>query len=393
MNLLFTSTAYMPSIGGAQIHHHYLAKALSASHKISVLCHWSKNRTDWLLGTTIKAPAKTCDYVYENIPVRQIGLSLKEKLRLAPYLPIYYPAMQVALNGISPVLEQHINSADQTADLIHNVRIGREGLSYASLQIARRRKIPFVFTPVHHPRWVGWRYKAYLQIYQEADLVIALTESEKKTLVALGVNEHHIAVTGIGPVLAEKADPATFLQKYNIDGPIVLFLGQHYSYKGFRQVLEATKMVWSKAPDTHFVFVGPAVGNSEQAFNAQPDRRLHRLGSLSLQEKTDVLAAAYLLCVPSMQESFGGIYTEAWSFQKPVIGGNIASIANVIDEGENGYLVKQDPQEIAERITYLLVNPSIAQSMGTHGYAKVQERYAWQQIARTTEQAYHQVLQ
>lgn len=393
MNLLFTSTAYMPSIGGAQIHHHYLAKALSKRHKISVLCHWNKNRTDWLLGTTIKAPAQTRDYVYENIPVRRIGLSLKEKLYLAPYVPIYYPAMHVALNGISPVLEQHINNVAQAADLIHNVRIGREGLSYASLQIARRRKIPFIFTPVHHPRWTGWRYKAYLQIYKEADLVIALTDSEKKILVALGVNEQHIAVTGIGPVLAEQADPAAFLQKYGIDGPIVLFLGQHYAYKGFRQVLEAAKVVWVNAPDTHFVFVGPAVGNSEQAFKEHPDRRLHRLGSLSLQEKTNALAAADLLCVPSTQESFGGIYTEAWSFQKPVIGGNIASIADVIDEGKNGYLVKQEPHEIAERITYLLANPTIAQSMGAHGYAKVQDRYAWQQIARTTEQAYQRVLQ
>lgn len=392
MNLLFTATAYLPSIGGAQIYHHCLAKALSKKHKISVVSHWDNNRNDWLLGTTLKAPTQTYNYVYENIPVSRLGLSVKEKLHLTPYLPIYYPFMDIALAGMSPVLEQHINSITQDASLIHNMRIGREGLSYASLCVARKRKIPFVFTPFHHPRWVGWRYKAYLQIYRKADLIFTLTNHEKNFMLSLGIGEERVAVTGMGPLVAEKADPTEFLTKYGIDGPMVLFLGQHYEYKGFRHVLEAAKTVWKSAPDTHFVFVGPAVGSSEQAFKENPDRRIHRLGSLDLQEKTNALAAAYLLCVPSTQESFGGVYTEAWCFKKPVIGGNIASIADVIDEGENGYLAHQDPQEIAEKITYLLTHPVLAQEMGEQGYCKVHQHYTWERIAHAAEMAYQRVL-
>lgn len=392
MNLVFTTTAYLPSIGGAQIYQHCLAKALSEKYKISVLCHWDKNRNDWLLGTTLKAPTQTREYVYENIPVRRLGLSAKEKLSLAPYLPIYYPWMNVALAGMSPVLERHVNDISQNASLIHNMRIGREGLSYASLSVARKHKIPFVFTPFHHPRWVGWRYKAYLQIYHEADLLFTLTNHEKDFMLSLGIAEERVAVTGMGPLVADNACPSAFLEKYGIDGPMVLFLGQHYEYKGFRQVLEATKAVWETAPDTHFVFVGPAVGDSEEAFKENADRRIHRLGNLDLQEKTNGLSAAYLLCVPSTQESFGGVYTEAWCFKKPVIGGNIASIAEVIDEGKNGYLVNQNAHEIAERITYLLAHPDLAQEMGEEGYRKVHRQYTWERIAHAAETAYQRVL-
>jgi hypothetical protein len=44
----------------------------------------------------------------------------------------------VALPPIAACLERHLYRYAVHADLIHNVRIGREGLSYASLQIARR---------------------------------------------------------------------------------------------------------------------------------------------------------------------------------------------------------------------------------------------------------------
>ena len=43
----------------------------------------------------------------------------------------------------------------------------------------------------------------------------------------------------------------------------------------------------------------------------ETDPRIHRLGSLNLQQKTNALAACTLLCVPSTQESFGCVYTEA----------------------------------------------------------------------------------
>ena len=55
MNILHTLTAYPPSTGGAQLHHHELIKTLIDHHNVQVLTYWDQNRTDWLLGTTLKA--------------------------------------------------------------------------------------------------------------------------------------------------------------------------------------------------------------------------------------------------------------------------------------------------------------------------------------------------
>jgi glycosyltransferase involved in cell wall biosynthesis len=300
--------------------------------------------------------------------------------------------MDIALPAISKYLEKQLSVFATQADLVHNIRIGREPLSYASLKIARSYDIPFVFTPVHHPRWVGWRYRFYHRLYRMADLVLALTDAEKRILMDLGVREDRIAVIGMGPVLATKSDPVIFLKKYQIDGPMVLFIGTHYPYKGYQQLLQATRYVWQKQPDTHFVFIGSAVNHSEGYFECYEDRRIHRLGILDLQEKTNALAACKLLCVPSTQESFGGVYVEAWNFGKPVIGCDIPAVSEVVTNEVDGFLVAQEPIQIAERICDLISDNVLAELMGMAGRRKMTELYTWEKIALRVEKAYRRVL-
>lgn len=392
MRLLYSATAYPPSIGGAQILHHTMARALKSHHDVQVISQWATNRTDWLVGTTLRAPRNAYDYVLDDVKVHRMGLSRKEKFKMSPWVSLYYPVMSKALPHIAQNIYRRILPYAHQADLIHNMRIGREGISFASLKAARKCDIPFVFTPVHHPRWVGWRYRAYIDLYRQADAVIALTPTEKKILVQLGVAEENVHVVGTGPVVASSAFPESFLNKYSISTPFVLFLGQHYPYKGYRQVLESTALVWKKFPETNFVFLGPMVRGAEKVFERFIDPRIKCLGKVSLQEKTNALAACTLLCVPSMQESFGSVYTEAWEFEKPVIGGNIPAISDVIQDGIDGYLVDQEPNAIASRIMELLGHPSIAKTMGKRGKSKVTAQYSWKHLSSLLENVYLSLL-
>jgi glycosyltransferase involved in cell wall biosynthesis len=392
MKLLYSLTSYLPAIGGAQLHHHQIATHLAARHQIQVVTQWDAHRTDWLLGTTLRAPESGKDYTFEGIPVHRIGLTWREKADLLAPVIFYYPLMDTAARSIGRVLEQHLAPWADGASLVHNTRIGREPMTYASLRLARHRNIPFVLTPVHHPRWRGWRYRVYLDLYRSADALLALTYAEKDLLVGLGVDDRKIHVVGIGPVLADRADPEGFRQRHGISGPVVLFLGQHFSYKGYRHILEAARSVWRKVPEACFLFVGPAVGRSEAVFASFADPRVKRLGVLSLQEKTDALAACQVLCVPSTQESFGGVYLEAWSYGKPVIGCPIPAVSEVVTHGRDGLLVRQDAESISEALCDLLLNPSLASQMGSAGREKVAAKFNWEHTARAAEQAYQSVL-
>lgn len=394
--ILCTITAYPPSVGGAQLHTHKILSLLNQNHhhQISVITHWTENRTDWLFGTTLNAPNVVKNYHLDGISVKQITLNPSERLALIPCVLGYYALKKIAVDRISDRLLPKLEaSAPADLDLIHNIRMGREGLSYASWKLARKLDIPFIFTPLHHPRWVGWNYREYINLYQQADAVIALTNVEKQILIELGVKPEKIFITGIGPLIADTAEPERFRQQYSLGcDPIILFLGQQYPYKGFKSVWEAAPQVWKQFPDTRFIFIGPRTKYSKKFFTQIKDERVLELGEVSLAEKTNALAACDILCVPSMQESFGGVYTEAWMMKKPVIGGKISSIQEVIDEGINGFLVGQNPGEIAEKICYLLGNSSLRAKMGHAGYQKVVQYYTWEQITAKILAAYRQVL-
>jgi glycosyltransferase involved in cell wall biosynthesis len=112
---------------------------------------------------------------------------------------------------------------------------------------------------------------------------------------------------------------------------------------------------------------------------------------VDLQTKTDALAACDLLCVPSSQESFGGVLVEAWMLGKPVVAGPAPAVRAVVTESHDGYLVSQEPGAIAERILYLLDRPSLRQEMGQHGRAKAEARYTWPILATQTEAVYERI--
>jgi glycosyltransferase involved in cell wall biosynthesis len=393
MNLLFTLTSYPPSTGGAQSLTHELARQLGQRQIIQVLTQWDTNRTDWLLGTTLNAPLEPRAYVQDGVTVQRIALPPSVRGQLKPWVYAYYLVQGPAIRHIANALANEMRSWAATADLIHNCRIGREALSYASLKLARERDIPFVFTPVHHPRWGGWLHRHYQALYRQADAVIALTGQEKKLLTKLGVPEQRIFVTGMGPVLAPTSDPSRFRRQHDLgEDPLILFLGQKYPYKGLAAMLAAAPLVWRRRPEVRFVFVGPRTPYSRRLFRHVSDARILELDAVDLPAKTDALAACTVLCVPSTQESFGGVYTEAWSLGKPVIGTGIPAVREVISEGEDGLLVGQVAASIADGILQLVDNPSSAADMGQRGRAKLAARFSWPRLAALTESVYDQVL-
>ena len=393
MNLVLSITAYPPAIGGAQALMHALARQLSARHTVQVLTQWDTNRTDWLLGTSLNAPLEPRAYVQDGVPVQQISLPPGARRQLKPWVYGYYFFEGPAIRHIAAALADQMRPWTAGAELIHNCRIGREGLSFASLQLARERDIPFVFTPVHHPRWGGWLHRHYQALYRQADAVIALTGEEKKLLIGLGVPEKRVFVTGMGPILSPDPDPARFRREHGLGAaPLILFLGQKYRYKGLAALLAAAPLVWQRHPDAHFAFIGPRTAYSRRLFRGIADARLFELDAVPLAEKTDALAACTLLCVPSNQESFGGVYTEAWSLGKPVIGADIPALREVIADGQDGLLVQQVAGAIADGLMALLDDPTRAAAMGQRGREKVAARYSWARLAQLTESVYQQVL-
>ncbi|HWB14664.1 MAG TPA: glycosyltransferase family 4 protein [Pirellulales bacterium] len=388
-DILYASTIYPPAIGGAQGHLHRLARQIqSAGHQVRVISHSSRYRRDWVrLSTICCEPPR--EYVYEDIPVTQLSYSRTTRLKMLPWAASYYAFIGASVRHLSRLIGEEIERLQPSPSVVHLTRIGREFLARAALDFARRRDVPFVITPNHHPRWRGFLYREYDKIYREADAVVVLTDAERDLMIhEKGVRDDRIHVTGIGPVLAEHFSADDFRRRYSLRGPIILFLGQQLPYKGIRPVVEAAPLVWRRHPDAQFVFIGPETPFSRRIFASVRDPRIVNLGSVDLETKTSALAACEFLCLPSTQESFGGVYVEAWSHQKAVIGGRTAQIASVVDEGKNGLLARPDKNELAAAMTWLLDAPDACRAMGREGWLKTQQNYSWERLATKTLDVY-----
>lgn len=387
LKILSVITGYLPAIGGAQIHTHTLNKELAKRHQVQVVCQWTENRTDFLRGTTVNAPNQAA-FVIDGIPVTRISPTIQERRQMRFWVWGYFLLQTQAINQISSVLSKHLIPFANDIDLIHNVRMGREGLSFSGLRVAQTRHLPFVFTPLHHPRWGSWLHRHYQLLYQEADAILALTAWERQKLIEFGVDPHRIVISGIGPVLVAGQNGSTFREQHGLSGPLVLFLGQKYRYKGLGALLAAAKLVWSQMPNVHFACLGPRTAYSKRLFMGEMDKRIIELGIVDLATKSSALQAADVVCIPSNQESFGGVFVEAWSSGSPVIGGDCPALREVITDGKDGFIVQQKADQIADRILRLLGDMDLRSQMVENGREKVNSQYSWDKIAEQTEKAY-----
>jgi len=386
--LLMTTTAYPPSTGGVQAHVADLRREL-VNYQADVATLWLENRTDWLLGTTLrlKPPADRGDHD----GVRALGWTGSVRLRMLPWVASYYPLVPLAADRLARLIEPEVaRLVEPEHVLIHNHRIGREFLALASLNIARRRSLPFVLTPHHHPKWSGYRYSGWLKVYRSADVLLAHTPAEKTELIRLGVQPDRIHViwcAGDDPLPGEGS---RFRARFtNPDDPLILFVGQLYEYKGVAELLEATDLLRARGLRANLAFVGPATPFSTRFFSRHTRPWLRVLGRVSPQEKWDALTAANVVCLPSRHEAFGRIYLEAWAKQKPVIGGRVPAVADVIEDERSGLLVTPgSASELSQALQRILSDPALAAAMGQQGQRAVMERFNWPQVVGRVEAAY-----
>jgi glycosyltransferase involved in cell wall biosynthesis len=219
-----------------------------------------------------------------------------------------------------------------------------------------------------------------------------MTEWERGWYVAHGVDPYRVVATGMGANAVRSHDGAGFRRRHGIpvDAPIVLFIGRRERYKGFIHLLDAAELVWKRYRDARFVFIGVPgfYGAVVDEFARYPDDRIIEIERASATEKAAALDACSLFAMPSLHETFGIGYLEAWLHEKPVIGGDIAPLREVIANGTDGFVVPQKIEDIASAIVALLDDADLRRHMGQAGHAKLLERWDWDRVMDRVEDAY-----
>jgi glycosyltransferase involved in cell wall biosynthesis len=174
---------------------------------------------------------------------------------------------------------------------------------------------------------------------------------------------------------------------------LMLYLSRIHPTKNLLGLLDAMARTGDALSDWHLVVAGPS---AHRAYHAQMRRavqelglgdRVHWTGELRGQDKRDAFAAAELLVLPTLGDSFAIVVAESLAAGVPVLTTREALPWSLLEEHDCGWWVPLTSMHLSRALQQAtrLSGHQLA-AMGVRGRALVERQFRWIDIAdRTTE--------
>ena len=170
--------------------------------------------------------------------------------------------------------------------------------------------------------------------------------------------------------------------------------GRFSPEKGYCDLVDAAATVVRTHPDVGFLLFGD--GPLQDVLERQIER-------LNLQNnfvlggfRNDLdrwLPNFDLFVLPSYTEGLPNVVLEAFASRVPVVATAVGGTPEVIEDGQNGYLVPPgQPAPLARRIEELLDNDRLRQTMGMSGYYRVRDHFTFEAQARQYVKLFQEIL-
>jgi glycosyltransferase involved in cell wall biosynthesis len=173
--------------------------------------------------------------------------------------------------------------------------------------------------------------------------------------------------------------------------PVIGFVGSHEKVKGIMNFVEAMLLVLQQLDNVHVVIIGK--GTLSDAVHLKLDDycalgRVEILGWVAYEALPKYYNDFRLLILPSYSEGAPSVIFEAMSCGTPVLATTVGGIADIIKNGETGFLLESnDPENIANRVMNLLNNSKMTEEVSKKAYKWIKENVneekaieAWQEI-------------
>ena len=405
MNIVLVGPLYLPAIGGAEWHLKEIAEGLARrGHEVTVVTANARSARDVAEGIDgglaefevingvkvlrFRPDGGRWGSLWWRIPGATRCLSLvlgKERTQLLAGRPL--------LVELIPYL------ARTRADIVASMSWYWPPAYHTHL--ARKlHRFTLVGIPIFHTAET-WSYRGiYKTMLASCDAVITNTTYEANFVRERAATRVEVAGVGIDPRSFDCRNGSELRTRYGLGTfPVVGFVGRQHTSKGLITLLQAMKTVWKWNSDVRLVLAGPLSNRAKEvatAIEGLPNfekERLVDIGTFSERDKASIYDSFDVFVLPSMAESFGIAYLEAWACGKPVIGARIGPTQCVIDEGIDGLLVdSNDPQDIARAIIALLSDREMRERMGRSGHAKTIAQYTWDKVTDKVEKLYLELV-
>lgn len=240
-------------------------------------------------------------------------------------------------------------------------------------------QIPLVFT--YHTMYEDYSYyfpiigeekffkkglmKFVLMYCNKCDCIIAPSEHIKKTLIERGVKARiEVVPSGVDLKQFENADGSKIRKKYGLVGMVALYLGRVAKEKNLDFLIDAFDEVFKAKKDVTLLIAGS--GDSEEFrknIKKEFANRVIFAGEIASKDVPLYYAAADIFVSASATETQGLTYVEAQASGLPVVVMSCIGSKDIINNGEDGFIVKTK-KGLSKKVIFLLENKKIRAGMG-----------------------------
>lgn len=178
------------------------------------------------------------------------------------------------------------------------------------------------------------------------------------------------------------------------DIPVVLNVGRQDEQKGQRGLVEAFASVLEGTPDAVLLIAGRE-GDATQDIQHAIRRTgtadsVHLLGHRT--DVDDLYVAADVFAFPSEYEGLGCALLESMALETPIVGSDAAAVAEVLEDGSLGIVVRRgDREALATALTDLLADEGRRREFATQALERFRETYELDTVVDQMVDLYHQI--
>ena len=255
-----------------------------------------------------------------------------------------------------------------------------------------------------------YRINGEKQVLGKADRVIVATlaeltqlrflykaDAKKMVVVPPGVDVSHFY-----PI---PSDEAKMYVGRKPDDRMILFVGRIEPLKGVGTLIQAMSCLQVKEAGrpVHLAIIGGDPGANPDDMTVEMVRLQKLCDDLGVDQSVVFLgkrdqdklpyyySAAEVLVMPSHYESFGMVALEAMACGTPVIASEVGGLAYLVRDGETGFTIPdQEPEELCEKISWLLNDRELHEAMSRRAVVSAQD-YAWEKIAKQIVNVYEEL--
>jgi glycosyltransferase involved in cell wall biosynthesis len=278
-------------------------------------------------------------------------------------------------------------------DVIHSHVLLPDG--YAAMLINNHYKVPLIST-VHGQDFHLTIYKnkqcrdRLFQVINNSTAVITVSTKLKNVIDDKAVRDKiYVINNGINPEECSSGVLNTSNKK------IIISVSNLIKTKGIDVNIKAVANLIKTHPDILYYIIGDGPEKKylmELVRTLGVEDYIKFTGRLSYKEVMKHMDLCDIFSLPSWKEGFGIVYIEAMAHGKPVIGIYGEGIEDVINNGENGFLVMpNNVEDLVSVMDYLLKDLEKAKEVGECGKKTVLNNFTWKHNAEKTIELYNKI--